>query len=182
MTITQTPLVDLYLIQPKAFLDERGYFMEVSNDSRTKGSVLDSYNWIQENESMSSKGVLRGMHFQKGEYAQAKLVRVILGEVFDVAVDLRESSPTFGRWFGIYLSGENKTQLLVPRGFAHGFLVISESAIFSYKCDNFYAPEYDSGILYNDAEVGIEWPEVNTELRLSPKDLNLSTLRTGYRF
>ena len=143
--------------------------------------MLEGYNWVQENESQSTKGVLRGLHFQVGEFSQAKLVRVVLGEVFDVAVDLRRDSATFGKWFGSMLSSKNKTQMLIPKGFAHGFLVLSEVAIFSYKCDNYYDPGKESGIMYDDPEIGIEWPE-SKELIISERDQNLGSFRSAYQF
>ena len=182
MIIEKTSLKDVYVITPKVFKDDRGYFYETFNSNTTKGSVLDKYNWVQENESRSTKGVLRGLHFQKGDYAQTKLVRVILGEVFDVAVDLREGSVTYGKWHGEILTEDNKKQFLVPRGFAHGFLVLSEIAIFSYKCDNFYSPENDSGIIYNDPSVGISWPELDVPFQLSAKDQGLKTISEAYKF
>ena len=182
MKIEQTPLKDAYVLTPKVFSDERGYFFESFNEITSRGLVLDNYKWVQENESKSTKGVLRGLHFQKGEYAQAKLVRVIVGEVFDVAVDLREDSPTFGKWHAEILTENNKKQFLVPRGFAHGFIVISEVAIFSYKCDNFYSPKNDSGIIYNDPDLSIDWPEIDVNFQLSEKDKNLDSFDKAYKF
>ncbi len=182
MKITETPLKDAYVIEPKIFADERGYFFESYNDEKNAGTVLEQYQWVQENESKSSKGVLRGLHFQKGEYAQSKLVRVILGEVFDVAVDLRKDSPTFGKWYGLILSSQNKKQFLVPRGFAHGFVVVSDTAIFQYKCDNFYAPHHDSGIIYNDTSLNIEWPILDIPFQLSQKDEALGSFEESYKF
>lgn len=167
MKIINTNIKDLLILEPTVFGDNRGYFMETFNQNVFSINGL-SYNFVQDNESKSKRGVLRGLHFQK-QFPQAKLVRVIDGEVFDVAVDLRTNSPTFGQWFGIILSGENKKQFLIPRGFAHGFLVLSEHAVFAYKCDNFYHPEDEGGILYNDPDIGIEWPNVG-EVILSDKD------------
>ena len=182
MTIRDTPLKDVYIIEPEVFKDDRGYFFESYNQEKTKNTILESYNWVQENESKSTKGVLRGLHFQKGNFSQAKLVRVILGEVFDVAVDLRKDSPSFGKWYGVTLSEENKHQFLIPRGFAHGFLVLSDEAIFSYKCDNFYAPEYDSGIKYDDQTLKIDWPLDTDSYLLSQKDQQLNTFENSYKF
>lgn len=182
MLIHDTPLQDSYVIEPRVFQDDRGYFFESHNASKIEGTVLSDYNWVQENESKSTKGVLRGLHFQKGEYAQSKLVRVIVGEVYDVAVDLRQQSSTFGQWHGVLLSAENKKQFLMPRGFAHGFLVLSDIAIFSYKCDNYYSPEHDSGIIYNDRDLSITWPQLNVPFQLSTKDQQLSSFSQAYKF
>lgn len=168
MKLTLTPIKDLVVIEPKVFDDERGYFYEAYNKNTFRELGLD-YDFVQDNQSFSRKGVLRGLHFQK-EFPQAKLVRVIEGEVFDVAVDLRKDSPTFGKWYGVTLSGENKKMFMIPRGFAHGFLVLSETAIFSYKCDDFYHPNDEGGIIYNDPDIGIEWPKVDCELVFSEKD------------
>ena len=127
------------------------------------------YDFVQDNQSYSTKGVLRGLHFQK-QYPQAKLVRVLEGEVFDVAVDLRKDSPTYGKWYGVTLSAENKKMFMIPRGFAHGFLVLSDTAVFSYKCDDFYHPNDEGGIMYNDPDIGVEWPKIGAEYILSEKD------------
>ena len=175
MKLTLTPIKDLVVIEPKVFGDERGYFYEAYNKNTFHELGLD-YDFVQDNQSFSRKGVLRGLHFQK-EFPQAKLVRVIEGEVFDVAVDLRKDSPTFGKWYGVTLSGENKKMFMIPRGFAHGFLVLSETAVFSYKCDDFYHPNDEGGIIYNDSDIGIEWPEVDCELVLSEKDKKHETLK-----
>ena len=182
MKIEETPLQDVYLVRPRVFEDARGYFFETFNRQKVKGTVLEGYNWVQENESQSAKGVLRGLHFQVGEFSQAKLVRVVLGEVFDVTVDLRRDSATFGKWFGSMLSSENKTQMLIPKGFAHGFLVLSDVATFSYKCDNYYEPGKESGIMYNDPDIGIEWPESKERLIISERDRNLGSFRSAYQF
>lgn len=168
MKLTLTPIKDLVVIEPKVFGDERGYFYEAYNKNTFHELGLD-YDFVQDNQSFSRKGVLRGLHFQK-EFPQAKLVRVIEGEVFDVAVDLRKDSPTFGKWYGVTLSGENKKMFMIPRGFAHGFLVLSETAVFSYKCDDFYHPNDEGGIMYNDTDIGVEWPKIDTEYILSEKD------------
>lgn len=175
MKLTLTPIKDLVVIEPKVFGDERGYFYEAYNKNTFHELGLD-YDFVQDNQSFSRKGVLRGLHFQK-QFPQAKLVRVIEGEVFDVAVDLRKDSPTFGKWYGVTLSGENKKMFMIPRGFAHGFLVLSETAVFSYKCDDFYHPNDEGGIIYNDPGIGIEWPEVDCELVLSEKDKKHETLK-----
>ena len=168
MKLTLTPIKDLVIIEPKVFGDERGYFYEAYNKNTFHELGLD-YVFVQDNQSFSRKGVLRGLHFQKN-YPQAKLVRVIEGEVFDVAVDLRKDSPTFGKWYGVVLSGENKKMFMIPRGFAHGFLVLSETATFSYKCDDFYHPKDEGGIIYNDPTIGVEWPKLDCEIILSEKD------------
>ena len=177
-----TPLNDLNVLEPKVFKDERGYFFEGFNQQTFDTLGLPKYNWVQENESKSSRGVLRGLHFQMGDSAQAKLIRVIVGEVYDVVVDMRKDSSTFGKWYGTYLSAENKKQMLIPRGFAHGFLVTSEDAIFSYKCDNFYDPAMDSGVMYNDPEIGVEWPDLGMELNISAKDQVQKSFKDSYKF
>ena len=168
----KTDIDGVYIIEPTVFGDERGYFMETYSETDFAEAGLN-YKFVQDNQSSSRKGVLRGLHFQKN-HPQAKLVRVLSGEVFDVAVDLRENSSTYGKWVGALLSAENKKQLMIPRGFAHGFLVVSDKAEFAYKCDEFYHPEDEGGIMYDSA--GIEWPEVDTELTLSEKDLKHPTL------
>ncbi len=152
----ETGIKDLYVIEPKVFEDNRGFFMETYNKKDFKEIGINE-EFVQDNHSKSVKGVLRGLHFQK-EYPQAKLVRVIRGEVYDVAVDLRKGSETYGRYYGVYLSAENKKQFFIPRGFAHGFLVISEEAEFVYKVDDLYHPNDESGILYNDEKIGVVWP------------------------
>ena len=182
MTIEETSLKDVFIISPRVFIDGRGYFFESFNLSAIKGTVLNNYNWVQENESKSTKGVLRGLHFQKGNHSQAKLVRVIIGEVFDVAVDLRKNSPTFGKSYSVVLSDKNKKQLLIPRGFAHGFLVLSDTAVFSYKCDNYYSPKHDSGVIYNDLDLKIDWPELDIHYQLSKKDESLDDFKDVYKF
>ena len=164
-----TPISGLYVIEPQIFGDNRGYFMETYNakDFRDFGLEMD---FIQDNQSSSKKGVLRGLHFQY-KYPQGKLVRVLKGEVFDVAVDIRKDSMTFGKWYGIRLSEENKKQFYIPEGFAHGFLVLSDTAEFAYKCTNYYHPEDEGGILWNDPDIGISWPlEGIADLTLSEKD------------
>ena len=166
-TFIPTKIKDVFIIEPKVFGDERGYFSETYSQKDFREAGLD-YDFVQDNQSSSKKGVLRGLHFQKS-HPQAKLVRVLRGEVFDVAVDLREGSETYGEWVGVLLSGENHRQLMIPRGFAHGFVVVSDTAEFAYKCDDFYHPEDEGGIMYNDPDVAIEWPDVG-ELILSEKD------------
>ena len=172
-TFTETEIEGVYLINVKTFTDERGYFMETYKEPEFRAAGLD-YTFVQDNQSASRRGVLRGLHFQKN-YPQAKLVRVIRGEVFDVAVDLRKGNGTYGRWVGAVLSGENRRQMLIPRGFAHGFLVLSETAEFAYKCDQVYHPEDEGGLLWNDPDIGIVWPEAG-ELLLSEKDKKNPTL------
>lgn len=171
----ETKIKDLYVIEPTVFGDDRGYFME----SYSKKEFFDAglkMEFVQDNESKSKRGVLRGLHFQT-KCTQGKLVRVIKGEVFDVAVDLREGSPTYGIWEGAFVSEENKKQFYVPEGFAHGFLVMSKEAIIVYKCTDYYAPEYDGGIAWNDSDIAIEWPLNGMEPLLSEKDKKLKPLR-----
>ena len=174
-TFEKTKIDGVFVITPKVFGDERGYFMETYSEKEFRDAGLN-YTFVQDNQSSSKKGVLRGLHFQTG-HPQAKLVRVLKGEVFDVAVDLRENSPTYGEWVGEKLSEENKKQLMIPRGFAHGFLVLSDTAEFAYKCDDFYHPEEEGGIMYNDEDIKIEWPEVDVGYTLSEKDQNHPTLK-----
>ena len=165
----KTSIEDLYIIEPTVFGDHRGYFIEAYSKKDFQAAGL-TMNFVQDNESVSKKGVLRGLHFQT-QQSQGKLVRVIKGEVYDVAVDIRKGSPSFGKWEGVRLSGEDKRQFYIPEGFAHGFLVLSEEAIFTYKCTNYYAPQYDSGVLWNDPEIGVQWPlEEVGEVILSHKD------------
>lgn len=176
MTATETKLKGCFIIEPKVLEDHRGYFFESFNQNRFNELIGKNIAFIQDNESFSSKGVLRGLHFQTGEYAQAKLVRVVKGAVLDVVVDMRKDSPTFSKHFSIELSEENKTQLFVPRGFAHGFIVLSDTAIFSYKCDNFYNKAYEHGLRYDDPSLGIDWRLPTNEFIVSNKDLALPTL------
>lgn len=173
MKIKPTPLKDCYVIDPAIVADERGYFYEKFNEKKFEELTGLNGHFVQDNISKSSYGVLRGIHLQKGEHAQAKLVSCLEGRVFDVAVDLREDSPTFGQWFGIELSDENKLQLYVPRGFGHGFSVLSESAIFAYKCDNYYNNGSEGGILWKDIELNIDWKLPAEAVILSEKDKNL---------
>ena len=176
MNYIQTEIDGVWLIEPKVFFDERGYFMEAFKKEEFE-SHIGPVNFVQDNESKSSFGVLRGLHYQKGEYSQAKLVRVIKGEVLDVAVDLRKSSPTFGKYVSVLLSEENKRQFFIPRGFAHGFAVLSEEAIFTYKVDNKYAPQAEASILFNDKTLGIDWPLSETQMLLSSKGSPFSVFR-----
>jgi dTDP-4-dehydrorhamnose 3,5-epimerase len=169
----ETKIKDVYVIEVKTYGDNRGYFMETYKKSDFELAGLN-YNFVQDNQSSSHKGVLRGLHFQK-TYQQAKLVRVLFGEVFDVAVDLRKGSETYGQWIGVLLSGENKRQFMIPRGFAHGFIVVSDYAEFAYKCDELYHPEDEGGLLWNDQDIAIKWPEVG-EIILSEKDKANPTL------
>lgn len=169
MNYIQTEIDGVWIIEPKVFNDARGYFMEAFKEEEFRANVGDVH-FVQDNESKSSFGVLRGLHYQKGEYSQAKLVRVIKGKVLDVAVDLRQSSPTFGKHVSVELSEENKRQFFIPRGFAHGFLVLSEEAIFTYKVDNGYAPQAEASIRFNDETIGIDWPVAAAQCILSEKD------------
>ena len=172
----KTKINDLYIIEQKVFGDDRGYFMEIYNKKDFNDAGLNMV-FVQDNESKSKKGVLRGMHFQT-KFTQGKLVRCTMGQVYDVAVDLRKGSPTYGQWEGVLLSSENKKQFYIPEGFAHGFLVLSDEAVFNYKCTNLYAPEYDGGLLWNDPDVGIVWPfEGIDEIILSEKDKVQPTLK-----
>ena len=183
LTFEPTKIKDVFVITPQVFGDERGYFMETFSDQDFQKQGLN-YHFVQDNQSSSKKGVLRGLHFQK-THPQAKLVRVLKGEVFDVAVDLRAGSETYGQYVGVILSEQNKKQLLIPRGFAHGFLVLSDAAEFAYKCDDFYHPEDEGGIIYNDDSICIDWPKIDGELILSEKDLKhpkLSELNFKFNF
>lgn len=176
MKFKETKLKDCYIINPKIIQDERGYFMESFNEKVFTDGVGQKVHFVQDNQSFSTKGVLRGLHYQCGEHAQAKLVRVLQGEVLDVAVDIRPDSPTFGQYETVLLTGENQTQFFVPRGFAHGFLVLSETATFFYKCDNFYNKESEGGIIFNDNTINIDWKFSLKDLIISEKDINLPTL------
>jgi dTDP-4-dehydrorhamnose 3,5-epimerase len=176
MNFIPTHLSGCFIIEPKVFKDERGFFMESFNEKTFAKGVEQEVHFVQDNQSFSSKGVLRGLHYQTGNQAQAKLVRVLQGEVFDIAVDIRPDSVTFGQSFSILLSAENQKQLFIPRGFAHGFLVTSETAMFFYKCDNFYNKESEGGIIYNDQALNINWNFPEKELIISEKDAILPTL------
>ncbi len=172
INVTKCPIEGLYIIEPTVFGDSRGYFMETYNQKDMEDAGL-FMNFVQDNQSSSTKGVLRGLHFQK-QHPQGKLVRVIKGSVFDVAVDIRKDSKTFGRWFGVELSEENKKQFYIPEGFAHGFLVLSDVAEFCYKCTDFYHPNDEGGLAWNDPEIGIEWPQLEG-------NYNYSASSKGYR-
>ena len=174
INVELTNIEGVKVITPKVFGDHRGYFMETFNESEFAEAGITCH-FVQDNQSASTKGVLRGLHYQKS-HPQSKLVRVLCGEVFDVCVDLRKNSKTYGKWFGIVLSGENKKQLFIPKGFAHGFLVLSDYAEFAYKCDDFYHPEDEGGIIYNDPDIGVEWPDLSN-VKLSEKDEKLSLLK-----
>ncbi len=197
ITVTKAPIEGLYIIEPSVFGDERGYFMETYNERDMQEAGLNM-RFVQDNQSMSVKGVLRGLHFQK-QFPQGKLVRVIEGTVFDVAVDLRAGSPTYGKWFGVELSKENKKQFYISEGFAHGFLVLSDRAEFCYKVTDFYHPNDEGGLAWNDPTIGIEWPQVvgaydgsasaasytlqdGTPLRLSDKDQKWQKLKDTFQF
>ena len=164
MEIIKTPIEGLLVIEPKVYTDARGYFVETYSEERYRAAGIEAQ-FVQDNQSCSSYGVVRGLHFQRPPYSQAKLVCCTVGRVLDVAVDLRKGSKTYGQWFGVELSDENKRQFFIPRGFAHGFSVLSEQAIFTYKCDNLYHPEADGGILLNDPDLGIDW-QIPEELRI----------------
>ena len=195
--VTKCPIEGLYIIEPAVHGDHRGYFMETYNQNDMHEAGLDMV-FVQDNQSMSTKGVLRGLHFQK-QYPQGKLVRAIKGRVFDVAVDLRSGSETYGKWYGVELTEENKKQFLIPEGFAHGFLVLSDEAEFCYKVNDFWHPNDEGGMAWNDPEIGIEWPELTgtyngsasgegyalsdgTKLNLSDKDQLWDTLENTFKF
>ena len=180
MKFTETEIKDVFIIEPQVFGDKRGYFMETYNEQDFIKAGIN-ITFVQDNQSASRRGVLRGLHFQK-TYPQSKLVRVLTGEVFDVAVDLRKDSNTYGKWIGVILSADNKKQFLIPKGFAHGFVVISDYAEFAYKCDDFYHPEDEGGIIWNDTDIAIDWPNVG-EVILSEKDTKNPTLKEcGMKF
>lgn len=170
MTFTRTAIPDVVIIEPKVHGDSRGYFVETFRQDKLEEFLGYQINFCQDNESKSSKGVLRGLHYQLPPHAQTKLVRVIHGRVLDVAVDIRKNSPTFGKYVAVELSGENKKQLLVPRGFAHGFVVLEDDTVFAYKVDNYYSPECDRGIAFDDKNLNIDWILNHNELNLSAKD------------
>ena len=172
MKFTKTNIEGLVIIEPTVFGDERGYFLETYNEKQFE-EFIGKISFVQDNESKSAKGVLRGLHFQKPPFDQAKLVRCIEGEVLDIAVDIRKKSKTYGKHVAVLLSGDNKRQLFVPRGFAHGFLVLSDSATFAYKVDNTYAPDHDAGIRWKDKELNIEWGMEDSEVIVSKKDAEL---------
>lgn len=169
MNIIQTNIPEVLLFEPKVFGDQRGYFFESFRQDVFEKAV-GNIQFVQDNQSKSSYGVLRGLHFQRAPFTQSKLVRCIEGEVLDVAVDIRIGSPTYGQHVAVKLSSENNRQLFIPHGFAHGFVVLSETAVFAYKCDNYYAPEYDGGLLWNDPALGIDWGIPEADIQLSEKD------------
>ncbi len=182
MRIIETKIRDVVIIEPTIFDDKRGYFFESFSSKNFEERVCKT-TFIQDNESKSSYGVLRGLHFQKPPFAQSKLVRVIKGRVWDVAVDIRSCSATFGQYVGVELSGENKKQIFIPRGFAHGFVVLSDEAILQYKCDNYYNPDSEGAIIWNDREIGIDWKIPENDIILSEKDVkNLTLLSVGKVF
>ena len=181
MNFKKTAIEGVYVIEPRVFNDARGYFFEAWKKEEFEKNI-GKIVFVQDNESKSSYGVLRGLHYQKGDASQAKLVRVIKGKVLDVAVDIRKSSPTFGQYVMVELSDENKRQFFIPRGFAHGFLVLSDEAIFTYKVDNAYAPQADAGIRWNDPQIGIEWPIDPKDVVTSEKDLKQPFLKDAELF
>lgn len=181
ITVTPCDIEGLYVIEPTVFKDERGYFVETYNQNDMKEAGLDMV-FVQDNQSMSTRGVLRGLHFQK-QFPQGKLVRVVRGKVFDVAVDLRFDSKTYGKWFGVELSAENMKQFYIPEGFAHGFLVLSDEAEFCYKCTDFYHPGDEGGLAWNDPEIGVGWPlEEGVDLIISEKDQKWKGLKDTFKF
>ena len=169
MKVTDTEIAGVKIIEPDVFGDNRGWFVEQYNKARYQAAGVTA-DFVQDNESFSSKGVVRGLHWQAGEHCQAKLVRVIRGAVWDVAVDIRKGSPTFGKYISVILTGENKKQFFIPRGFAHGFVVLEDNTLFSYKCDNLYCKESERGLMFNDPALAIEWPEIDVEIKLSDND------------
>ena len=181
MEYIKTAIEGVFILKPHVFDDARGYFFEVWKKDEFEHHI-GKIEFVQDNESKSSHGVLRGLHYQKGEYSQAKLVRVIKGKVLDVAVDIRKSSPTFGKYVMVELSDENKYQFFIPRGFAHGFLVLSEEAIFTYKVDNAYSPQNEACICWNDEDIHIEWPIDSKDIQTSEKDSKASTLKNAELF
>jgi dTDP-4-dehydrorhamnose 3,5-epimerase len=181
MNFIQTKLEGCFIIEPNIISDERGYFMESFNEKTFQNGIGTLVHFVQDNQSYSSKGVLRGLHYQTGKHAQAKLVRVLRGEVIDVAVDIRPDSPTYGQYEAVILTGENQKQFFVPRGFAHGFLVLSDTAVFFYKCDNFYNKESEGGIIYNDKTINIDWHFGVENLIISDKDKLHPTLEKAIK-
>ena len=177
MNFIETKLKGCFLLEPKIILDERGYFMESFNENTFQKGIGQPVHFVQDNQSYSTRGVLRGLHYQTCEHAQAKLVRVLQGEVLDVAVDIRPESDTYGQHVAVLLSAENQKQLFIPRGFAHGFVVLSETATFFYKCDNFYNKESEGGIIFNDPSLQIDWQLSESELLISEKDNILTVLK-----
>ena len=180
MKVVNTNIIDVKIIEPRVFGDERGFFLETFQQERYQSMLGIDFEFVQDNHSRSVKGVLRGLHFQKSK-PQGKLVRVVRGRVFDVAVDIRPDSPTFGQWAGVELSEENKCQFWVPPGLAHGFLVLSDTADFEYKCTDYYDPTDEGSLIWNDVDVAIEWPQIDVEIQLSEKDKNASTLKDLFK-
>ncbi|WP_135611779.1 dTDP-4-dehydrorhamnose 3,5-epimerase [Methanococcoides sp. AM1] len=176
MEVINTKIEGVFILNPKVFGDERGYFFESYNKQIFDELIGKNYDFVQDNESKSSYGVLRGLHYQLAPYSQTKLVRVLQGKVYDVAVDLRKNSSTYGEWVGVELSSENKKQFLIPKGFAHGFCVLSETATFAYKCDEYYNPEAEGGIIYNDPTLNIDWKMKQQDILVSNKDSVLPEL------
>jgi dTDP-4-dehydrorhamnose 3,5-epimerase len=179
MNFIPTKLDGCFVVEPKIFNDERGYFLESFNENTFQNGIGQQVHFVQDNQSFSTKGVLRGLHYQTGDHSQAKLVRVLQGEVLDVAVDIRPNSKTYGEHFSVLLSAENQNQFFIPRGFAHGFLVLSETATFFYKCDNFYNKESEGGIIYNDNSLKIDWQFPTEKLIISEKDATLPTIENA---
>ena len=181
MNIIKTAIEGVVIIEPKVFVDDRGYFFESFSQQRFIENVCNT-TFVQDNESKSSYGVLRGLHYQKPPYAQSKLVRVVKGSVLDVAVDIRKGSPTFSKYVAVELSQENKRQFFIQRGFAHGFVVLTQEAIFQYKCDAYYAPNYEGSVLWNDTTIGIDWKVPYQDIILSPKDMQSPLLKDAWLF
>lgn len=179
MKVTETKLNGCYILEPKVYNDNRGYFFESFNSNDLNTLIGQKINFVQDNQSFSYKGVVRAIHYQTGEFAQAKLVRVLSGTVLDVAVDLRQDSPTFGQHIAVELSDKNKKQLFIPKGFGHGFVVLSETAEFFYKCDNFYNKASEGGIIYNDSTLNIDWGLSKDEIIVSAKDMELPSLQNA---
>lgn len=182
MKFIRCRISDVILMEPKMFGDERGYFIETFREDKLKEFLGYKINFCQDNESKSKKGVLRGLHYQLPPFAQTKLVRVIQGKVLDVAVDIRKGSPTFGKYVAVELSGDNKRQLLIPKGFAHGFVTLEDDTIFNYKVDNYYSPECERGIKFDDLEIGIDWNFLKDEIIISDKDKNAPFLKDAEIF
>lgn len=182
MNIIQTKIPEVLIFEPKVFGDDRGFFFESFNQNVFEEAVGRTVNFVQDNHSKSCKGVLRGLHYQMAPNAQAKLVRCAVGEVFDVAVDIRQHSATFGQWVGVHLSAENKRQLWIPEGFAHGFMTLVDNTEFLYKTTNFYAPQSDRSILWEDRDIGIVWPEIDAPLLLSDKDRQAKSFKEADYF
>jgi len=176
MKISKTPFEGLLIIEPDVFEDQRGYFFESYNEKKYAGEGIQ-YRFVQDNQSKSVMGTIRGLHYQLGPRAQTKLVRVLSGTIFDVAVDIRQGSPDYGKWFGLEISCKNRKQLLIPKGFAHGFSVLSEKATVFYKCDEFYSPEFDSGIRFDDPDLNIDWQIPSDKYIVSEKDKNLKSFK-----